>query len=189
MDILNKLERISFLFPLLIALLIVPAGFLIKHFFFQKKNDNAPSSSINAGGNISAGGDVIVGNKNISNEKDVIKPELHISPLRRDDRIYAELYNTGNEDVSNLSIVIYWKQEGNFEKREMYRFFNETEDPVMTRSHKCEYLRKNDKKIIAGLPMYSDDGKIKFVASGIGVKSKTKFCNNFFINNIKYSDR
>lgn len=142
---------------------------------------------IKAGGNISAGGDIFVGKKSVSKTK--ITPNVHISPLTQRDRIYAELYNNGDEDISELSVLIYWSQEGSPQSREIYQFFNDNEDPVLAHSHKCSYLRQGDKKIIAGLPLFSDDGKIKFIANAAGAKSGKKIEKNFYLDNKKYSQR
>jgi len=154
MHLIDVLEKFSFLFPIVIAVIIVPIGFLVKHFFFYKKEAK-------------------------------INPRVHISPLKKRDRLYAEIYNTGDEDISNLTIVIYWKQKGSSEKRKLNNFFNENESPILESGHYCKFIRKEEKKVIDGLPMYSDDGKIKFIISGLGVKSNKKFSNSFFINNAK----
>lgn len=115
-------------------------------------------------------------------------PKVHISPLRKRNRLYAEIYNTGDEDISSLVIAICWKQNGILEKRELNHFFNENEDPILESGHYCAFIRKGEKKIADSLPMYSDDGKIKFTINGLGVKSNKKFSANFFVDNIKNSN-
>jgi len=149
---------------------------------------------IKAGGNISAGGDIIVGGKSVSsgreNTASIIKTDVFISPLIKRDRIYAELYNNGDDDISNLSVMTSWKQGGSVQERVAYRFFNDNENPILASSHLCSYLRQGEKKIIAGLPLYSDNGVIKLAVSVKGIKSNKTVNKVFSIsNNIKLSDR
>ena len=136
---------------------------------------------IKAGGDISAGGDIVVGNKNIPKTK--IMSSVHISPLEQQGKIYAELYNNGNEDISELSVLISFNRNGKLQSGKAYRFFNENENPVTASSRKCSYLKQGDKKIIAGLPVPSDDGKIKFIVNARGVKSGKKINKIFHLNN------
>lgn len=149
---------------------------------------------IKAGGNISAGGDIVVGDKSVSSNRgstaSKVKSDVFISPLIKDRRIYAELYNNGDDDVSDLSVMTSWKQQGSVQKREAYRFFNDNENPILASSHQCSYLRQGEKKIIAGLPLYSDDGIIELAISVKGIKSNKTVSKVFSIsNNIKISDR
>jgi hypothetical protein len=191
MSLIDKLENISFLFPIVVVF-ITAIGFLIRHYFFGKKDVIGSVPFVKAGSHISAGGDIIIGNKSVVRDEESldrgIMPKMHISPLRKRDRLYAEIYNTGDEDISNLVIVIYSKQKGISEKRELSHFFNENEDPILESGHCCAFMRKGEKKIVDSLPMHSDDGKIKFTISGLGVRSNKKFSTHFFVNNIKNSD-
>lgn len=171
------MEKISPLFSIVAAALLSGIGFLIKYYLFNghKKRE----ACIRAGGDIIAGRDIIIGSQNQKCE-----PDLYISPIKKHDYLYAEIFNTGNEDISNLNVVISWKQKGKMEDRNISEyFFNANEDPVFNYSHRCEYIRKGEKKIISSLPLYSDDGEILFKAKGMGVKSKKNIEKIFILKN------
>jgi len=117
--------------------------------------------------------------------KQSFKPTIHISSLTQDDSLYAEIYNVGNDPVTDLSVSTTWLQDGVQQPRTIYSFFNPEKNAVFASHHNCTFLNANEKKKMANLPKYSDDGFITFFVTGRGVNSDTAIDEKFTIQNEK----
>lgn len=87
------------------------------------------------------------------------------------DTIYFELVNIGNDDIKDLEVHIKWMQDGKLESRNLKRFFEPVDNPVMDSAKAIEYLSINEKVRVADIPQLSDDGIVKVIIGGIGVTS------------------
>lgn len=117
--------------------------------------------------------------------KESFEPTIHISSLIERSTLYAEIHNVGNDPARNLSIEITWLESGKNQNRTIGQFFNPDQDPMMNNPHNCTFLNANEKKKIAGLPHYSDDGIINFKVKGEGVNSGRKIEESFSVKNEK----
>lgn len=113
------------------------------------------------------------------------KPTLHVSPFSQDNSLYAELNNIGNDPVKNLAVEISWLQDGTLQSRPINRFFNYDENPVFSGGHDCTFLNASEKKKMASIPKYSDDGVVTFKVTGLGVNSGAIINDTFLIPNEK----
>jgi len=102
--------------------------------------------------------------------KDDKKPIISISPFQEKHNYFDITNHSG--DLLDLKIRISWLQAGKTEKREMNDFFNSTDDPVLSRSHKCNSLKKGESKKVAHCPMYSDNGKVEVSIEGKNIDDR-----------------
>lgn len=112
-------------------------------------------------------------------------PGVHVSELKKTGIVYAEIHNVGNDPIKDLKITANHLQNGNRVQKSIYRFFNANEDPGTGSAHNCEFLKVKEKKVMASLPQWSDDGEILFTVEGVGVNSKKPIKETFTINNQK----
>lgn len=158
MNVINLIEQYPVLAGIaifLLGIIVTTIGFFIQRRFFSK----APKQSFS--------------------------PTIHVSPITQSDSLYAEVHNVGNDPLKNLSVVIEWLQDGTRQHRVINRFFNSEQNPVVTNSHNCTFLNANEKKKMASLPKYSDDGTIIFKVQGQGVNSGISVDESFTIQNEK----
>lgn len=106
-------------------------------------------------------------------------PNVSVYTSDKGDRFLLELYNSGNEDVENFVVEVFWKQPEGEQSRILEKFIEENEDPVMTRPHKLNILRKGERKFAVNIPSISTDKKIGVSVSCVGISSKKKFNKEF----------
>lgn len=117
--------------------------------------------------------------------KQSFSPTIHVSSMTQSDSLYPEIHNVGNDPLKNLSVAIEWLQDGTRQHRAINRFFNPEQNPVVTSGHNCSFLNANEKKKMASIPKYSDDGNITFTVQGQGVNSGIHINESFTIQNKK----
>lgn len=120
--------------------------------------------------------------------KNLVKPsvELYRFKFKNLDRFLVKIHNTGEEDIKNFKIIYKCLLDGKIESDTLKQYHNEHEnyeDMAIVKSHECVYLKRNEVQVVKGIPFYSDDGKISFTVTGVGVKSGEKFSKEFTLNN------
>ncbi|RJR32151.1 hypothetical protein C4569_00340 [Candidatus Parcubacteria bacterium] len=121
----------------------------------------------------------------INPPKKSFSPKLYISSLGQKLGLSAELANLGNDPIQDLNITIEWLQDKKKQQRPITEFYNYEEDPIRSSSHNCSFIDAGEKKKMASLPTYSDNGQILFMVTGKGVNSHQEYNNSFIIKNTK----
>lgn len=104
-------------------------------------------------------------------QKEAKTPNISIGPFE-DRRNFFSVTNHGG-DILNFKIKISWREGKKEETRDMQNFLNVDDDPIMTRTHKLNNLKKNETKLVMHCPKYSDDGIISVFVEGKDVQNKT----------------
>lgn len=112
-------------------------------------------------------------------EGNKLGPKISIYPSDKGNRFLLEVYNSGNEDVDNIVIKVFWKQPDGQKERVLEKFIGENEDPVMTYPHRLNVLKKEERKFAVNIPSISTDKKIKVSVSCKGISSNREFTEEF----------
>jgi len=108
-----------------------------------------------------------------------IGPHVSVYTSDRRKRFLLELYNSGNEDVDNFIVEVFWKQSEGDQSRVLEKFIGENDDPVMTYPHKLNVLKRGERKFAVNIPSISLDKKIRVSVSCVGISSGKKFKKEF----------
>lgn len=154
-EIIEQYPVVSGVAIFLLGIIVAIIGFIIRRYFFLDPPKNS------------------------------FTPNIHVDSLTQRNTLYAQIINFGNDPIKKMLIMIEWLQDGKKQQRKIDRFFGPTEDPVLSYSHGCEFLDINEKKKMASIPKYSDDGKVIFIVEGEGVNGEKKYKESFVINNEK----
>lgn len=105
-------------------------------------------------------------------ERQSVVPIITASCVERDGSYYVEVINTGKEGVEHLAVKIFWRQEGKDEERVLVRFFTISQNPITESSQSIQFLGASEKIRAANIPLYSDDGYVRVLITGVGTNSK-----------------
>ncbi len=92
------------------------------------------------------------------------KPDITVSASVEDGNLFS-LTNIGG-NLINCYIEIFWKQNGELQKRKINNFLYDWEDRIRTHPHKCSVLKKGNTRKALNVPLYSDDGEIHVLITG-----------------------
>lgn len=104
---------------------------------------------------------------------------ISVYPSDKRGHFLLEIYNSGDEDLENFYIEIFWKQPEGDKTRILEEFINDLEDPTMVYPHKLNVLKRGERKFAINIPTISTDKIIKVSVSCFGISSRKKINKNF----------
>jgi len=117
----------------------------------------------------------------LPSESDGFEPGVSVYLANKRGHLLVEVYNSGSEDLKDISVEANWMDAGKENKKRLTKFFDEDQDPLFARPSGLNILRKAERKFATNIPGISQDGLLRIAVVGRGVTSKRDMEEEFTI--------
>lgn len=100
---------------------------------------------------------------------------VHVESILQNHYRLLEIANTGTEDIVNFLVKINWQQKDGSQERIISRFYGPNDNPIKATARGTKILGHGERIYGDSIPLYSVDGNIKVLISGVGAVTGKKF--------------
>jgi len=109
------------------------------------------------------------------------RPDVKAYISDKDSYFVLEIYNSGDDDLEDFSVIVYWIQPEGSQERILDKFHDENDNLLMA-TPKTLNMLKIGSRVYAHIPSISTDGKIKIKIICKGMKSDLSIEKEFVLN-------